>query len=508
MNRQTLPEKLITALFSHREPLQAHHAVTSYCIPTDKAGKLRDAVQKQRGNQADSLTGHCLLHDPFDALAARIALIRNAEFTIDLQYYIYRNDTVGKLLAAELIKAAERGVRVRALIDDFGSQGLDDSIIHLHAHPNIEVRLFNAFCRKQNLYTQLLFGFGNTSRRMHNKSLTADNQVSIIGGRNIGDEYFGANPNVVFDDLDVLVTNPAADDISTAFDSFWNSSRAMAICDVIKEAGSHAALMAKFTAYQQLLDLENHNSFLRTFFRNPFLAVNDFSQLSFHWANAEVKADDVYKVSLPRCREDVMLSAQLMPLIESIEQQLVIVSPYFVPGEQGVAFFEHLTEKGIEVIIVTNSLASNDVPIVHAGYAKYRKALLKAGVNLYEIDGSVTNEKLRKSLPKWFASRSSLHAKFFVFDQAATFIGSFNFDPRSFFENTEIGVTLHCPALAIDTTDKLVAALRNGAFKLSIEKGSLSWRRGQQTCTKEPHTSWIKRVSNRLMGYLPIESQL
>ena len=490
------------------EPQYYQHDTKSFRINDQTPGNISNAISAVKSDIPSHYTGYYLLHDPIEALVARASLMSEAEHTIDIQYYIYKNDFTGSLLFEEAKKAADRGVRVRILLDDFGSFGIDDALIGLDQHPNIEVRLFNAFQRDRSLIGQLIFGFGSTTRRMHNKALIVDNQLSIIGGRNIGDEYFGANPDIVFEDLDVLLTNPATDEVSRSFDEFWNNVRSKPAHRLIRQSPVDHELIVKSRSFRHGFQIPNGKEYVKAVSQRLHLMQDRAGDIPFFWTESEVKFDSPTKVKKPRDRYDLMWSTSLQPVIDQLQKSLVIVTPYFVPGDAGVEFFRKLRAKGIEVTIITNSLESTDVPIVHSGYAPYRNELLDMGVVLYEVDGREKQKLEKDSLRSWFASRSSLHAKLFVFDDQTAFIGSPNFDPRSFYENTEIGVSLHSNDLAQVLDNALSDLVSEDAFRVMKVDNSLVWIKGDEVFHHEPGASWFKRTSNYLMRFLPVESQL
>lgn len=490
-------------------PLPEHTEFTHH-IGRDTASYLQKTTTELRADGIEGNdSGFFILANPIDALVARAALIRKAEHTIDVQYYIYKSDLTGKILVKEMLDAADRGVRVRILLDDFGSFGNDKGLIALNAHPNVYIRLFNPFKRSGSMSLQLLTGFGKKTRRMHNKALIADNQLSIVGGRNIGDEYFGANPSVVFDDLDVLLTNPVTNDISQVFDEFWNSSKSRPVSEKIDMSFDDEQLIQLRVNLEEELAAHQNSEYSIAIRNSRLVNKETLSEFSFRWAGCKLKADSVEKIRAERDAESLMLAPQLASLLKSLSERFIVVSPYFVPGEKGVAFFKTLRDRNVEVIVVTNSLASNDVAIVHSGYSKYRRDLIELGVKIYEIDGRDFESRPSGSLSERFASRSSLHAKYFVFDDTATFIGSFNFDPRSFYENTEVGVSIYSSELSQALADEVLKQLPLEAFEVTLnDKGSLQWQLGDEIFDKEPGTSWFKRVLNVIMGWLPVESQL
>ncbi|WP_413110246.1 phospholipase D family protein [Thaumasiovibrio sp. DFM-14] len=478
-------------------------------ISREEPSYLASSMARLRGKHPEDKSASLVLADPIDALVARIALMRKAQHSLDVQYYIFKNDLSGQLLANEMLLAADRGVKVRLLVDDLGSFGNDKALYALNAHTNIDIRLFNAFSRSRAMISQLVKVNSYKTRRMHNKALIADNQLSIIGGRNIGNEYFGANDDVIFADLDVMVSQPATQQISNVFDDFWNSPIARDVVDKFQFEFDQEKLTAQRNALSQHLEEQSNSEYARAVGESNLVHANGIFQLDFTWSNVLVSADKAKKITAPRDEFDLMMAPQLESLFSSLQSDLILVSPYFVPGDKGVAYFKSLRERGINITIITNSLASNDVPIVHSGYAKYRKALLKMGVRLFEIDGRDVKKRQYNSFSDRFASKSSLHAKFFILDNKATFIGSFNFDPRSVFENTEIGVTLLSEPLSQNIANEINTTLYQVAFELTLdERDKIVWTLGDESYNVEPGTSWLKRSANVLMGLLPVESQL
>ncbi len=345
-------------------------------------------------------TGIHALPDPHDAFAARVLLAAAAEKSVDAQYFIWHGDQVGYLLLEALWQAADRGVRVRLLLDDFNTMGLDPTIAALDAHPNIEVRLYNPVVQRDARALNLLTDFTRVNRRMHNKSFTADNQVSVVGGRNIGNEYFGAGTGVGFADLDVIAVGPAVGDVSKEFDLYWNSPSAYPAASFVGAAGPEAAadLRAKFTATRA--DPESAD-YLEAVRAAPLIRDLLNRQLALEWTNAQVVYDDTAKTLDTTARTDVLLFPELVRTVGRPEKALDLVSPYFVPGTDGTASLAALAKTGVKVRILTNSLAASDEKSVHSGYAHRRVDLLRAGVQLYELKPTAGKESRRKQSPVW-----------------------------------------------------------------------------------------------------------
>lgn len=452
-----------------------------------------------------------------EAMLARLALTRLAEQSLDLQYYIWKNDLSGRHLTHELLQAADRGVHVRVLLDDLGTGAKDANLLALDAHPNVEIRLFNPSQTRGVRELAMLWDFSKTNRRMHNKIFAADGQAAILGGRNIGDHYFGASDEVLFRDLDVVTFGPVVKEAEGAFTQFWNAPVVFPIEAVAgRKAGPEE--LAKLRA-----DL---NGFIQSQQASPYVTqvqrvsreiLEGGSQAKgYHWGSASVLYDDPGKVTRPPENSEGHLITQFKGLKDQIHHELLVVSPYFIPGKEGVAWFKELVQRGIKVTILTNSLAANDVYGVHAGYKRYREALVEAGVRLYELRPDETREEQGKRTLLG-SSRASLHAKSFIIDRKGVFIGSMNLDPRSIRLNTEVGLYCVSPSLAEQVGGSLERVLDQIAWRVVREpnasgKAHLVWiesrPEGERRYTEEPLVSTSRKVAVWLIGLLPIESQL
>jgi putative cardiolipin synthase len=452
-------------------------------------------------------TGVYLLSNGLDAFVARAALIKAAKVGLDVQYYLFHNDFTGNILVYLLSKAADRGVRIRLLLDDMGLSGRDEGIAILDSHPNIEVRIFNPFSRKAFRGTQMVARFGSVTRRMHNKSLTADNLLSIVGGRNIGDEYFSANPLVEFGDLDVLAAGQVVSQVSESFDEYWNSDFSFPITTL--SGNSENKSFKELHDYLEKIFIDAGKSEYADALRKTDLVKQlADSTLQFEWVDAQFFSDPPSKINESTNTKPITLLSDVGKLMNQTREELLIFSPYFVPGKNGVAFFKSLVEKGVKVKILTNSLASNDVAIVHSGYAKYRKPLLRAGVELYELNSIVPKNKRKVR----GASKASLHAKSFIMDREKIFVGSLNLDPRSISENTEIGVVFSSPLYGKHIGDSFNKVVGMQAFRLKLIQDQIRWTINQDgkeiEYTTEPNTGFWKRFGVWCMSLLPVESQL
>ncbi len=450
------------------------------------------------------------LPDAEDAFAARILLARVAERSLDVQYYIWRNDITGTLLFDALRAAAERGVRVRLLLDDNNTSGLDARLAALDTHPNIEVRLFNPFANRSIRAIGYVTDFSRLNRRMHNKSFTADNQITLIGGRNVGDEYFGAGEGVQFADLDVIGVGPVSKLVSSDFDRYWASQSAYPVARLLPKAepGALEELAADATQVaaspQAATYLEAVRQF--AFVRNLMEGTE-----SLEWATTRLVSDAPSK-GLGKAGPEQILSYKLEQIIGMPSRSLSLVSPYFVPGKHGTKQLVDLASQGVEIRALTNSLEATDVAAVHAGYAKRRKTLLKAGVHLYESRHRMPPPKRDKGKGKGKlgSSLSSLHAKTFAFDGAHIFVGSFNFDPRSAYLNTEMGLIIDSSNLAGRVDQAFEANIPQTAYEVILdEEGKMVWleRHGDvlERHTTEPGTSAWQRMGVNLMSLLPID---
>ncbi|MGE5319180.1 MAG: phospholipase D family protein [Hyphomicrobiaceae bacterium] len=472
---------------------------------------------------ADESGFHLLQGGPA-ALAARLALAQRATRTLDVQYYLFHNDTTGKMVAAALLAAADRGVRVRLLIDDIDTADKELGLATLNAHPNIRVRLFNPFrSRSTDLLVRTWEALRERTRlnhRMHNKVFIADNQLAITGGRNIGDEYFGADPKLAFVDLDVLAAGAIVDSLSQSFDQYWNSDAAVPASALPVSASDRhllhtARLLSQFRAEQ--LDSE-YGRALTAADPIPGLLTGT---IPWHIAHADLIVDPPEKALNRDKSPSTLLLGQLAGLGVNPTRRALIVSPYFVPGATGMAFFDYWRSQGVRVDVLTNAYAASDVPIVHAGYANYRIPLLEAGVNLYELKPVAEPIGGRLRDLRSGSSRASLHAKTFVFDDEHVFIGSFNFDPRSTLLNTEMGLVIDSPEIARVVTNMAEDAMRpERSFRpqLAIEtvggkrEQRLRWsdvHRGiRRTFDLEPDTTPIQRALLHVLQALPIEEYL
>ncbi len=455
----------------------------------------------------DGLSGFYPLSQGMDALGVRFQLAERAEKSIDLQYFLMKNDTAGAVLIKSLLKAADRGVRVRLLLDDIFTKAPDRTLLLLNQHANIEVRVFNPISRSGFSGLNFLTSFKQANRRMHNKSFTVDNQASVVGGRNIADEYFQLKDDYFFEDFEVLAVGPIADEISNSFNKYWNHSLAVPIDHFVSNkrnedletvrAGVTEELERIYdTVYQQTLESHLLQDLIAE--RQPLIP-----------ADARLLSDSPDKLINEISDEQMQLANDLREVLLSAEKEVIVITPYYVPRDDGIDLLRNLTDRGLRVLIVTNSLASTNHVPVHSGYAKYRKNVIRAGAELYEIRANAGREfDNRDDRP----DALTLHTKVFLFDRRYLFVGSLNLDPRSIEINAEMGLLIDSPefadGMAVAVEERLAAA----AYRVVLNKrGKIEWHAtidGEDVVeTKEPLTSWWLRFKAWVMKIVP-DSQL
>jgi len=456
-------------------------------------------------------SGIYTLPDPHEAFAARVLLAQTAERTLDAQYYIWRQDLTGTLLFETLHAAADRGVRVRLLLDDNRTSGLDSTLAALDAHVNIEVRLFNAFAVRRPRVLGFITDFSRANRRMHNKSFTVDNQATIIGGRNIGDEYFDASGGFVFVDLDVLAVGAVVHDVSNEFDRYWASGSSYPVDRLLPPADP--ALLANLAAAASRIERDPAaTTYMEALSRVPIVRDLLEGRLPLEWTTAHLVSDPPAK-GLGLADPAALLVPKLQAIIGDPTSEMELVSAYFVPAAAGTEAFVALAARGVNVSVLTNALEATDLALVHAGYAKRRKSLLEAGITLYELRrlSPVTrgNRRARRGRSAG-SSASALHAKTFAVDRGHVFIGSFNFDPRSAKLNTEMGLVIDSPALAQTIAEAFVTTIPANAYEVRLsDTGKLYWIERQDGMRvrhdTEPGTSFWQRAGVWFLSLLPID---
>lgn len=439
-----------------------------------------------------------------EALTSRLALIEQAQDSIDAQYYIWHDDMSGILLLDALDRAARRGVRVRLLLDDNGIHGLDPYLAALNAHPNFIIRIFNPSTIRSPKLLGYAIDFPRMNRRMHNKSLIVDGAAAIIGGRNIGDEYFEIG-DYFFRDLDVLATGAIVPETATAFDAYWNSMSVYPIQAIVEGPGDRAGFDNRV---QGVKDSAGAMALIDGLQSDAPQLVEKIR--SMEWTRVRLVVDDPIK-GTGKARGDQLMISRLIELVGGIDKRLDLVSAYFIPGTSGAAYFADLAQSGVQVNVLTNAMDTTDVFLVHAGYTKYRRELLDAGVTLFELKlhGASSEQNLQTN--PLGISGAALHAKTFGIDGESIFIGSFNFDPRSAMLNSEMGFLIDSPTMAGMLSKLFDGGLAKNSYRPELSAdGRMVW---QETLTngktvtwqQEPDTSWLKQVTLAIVGILPVE---
>ncbi|MCE3003746.1 MAG: phospholipase D family protein [Xanthomonadaceae bacterium] len=449
-----------------------------------------------------------LVEDPAEALALRLALVDAARERIDAQYYIWEKDLAGRVLAQRLFVAADRGVKVRVLLDDVELGPSDVPWLALDIHPCIDVRVFNPFRNRVDRgwrrVLEGLMAFRRLNHRMHNKSLTVDDTATLVGGRNIGNAYFGLDVRANFFDLDVLATGTTAPEVRASFEAFWDSPHARPLNELAR---------VRFTPLRLLERRRRLDRFatraLASLHSGPWDEPMARTQLA-RCAPRLAAADVAVLTDLPDKMRDGAspIADGFAALCEGAEREALLESAYFVPGAAGTAAFAAMVARGVRVRVATNSLAATDVPLVHGGYAAWRRPLLRAGVALHEVRPTLP-AGLRPVL-RWRRSRAALHTKAAAIDRQRAFVGSMNLDPRSARINTEIGLRIDCPAFAEQVAaalDRTTAPERSWALALD-PRGRLRWHAGEGMLRREPRAGWARRLLAFVVRLLPVHDWL
>jgi len=468
------------------------------------------ALFQEAADHHPNQSGFAFVREGSRAFIDRLAMADLAEKTLDAQYYIWNGDTTGLIMAERILRAADRGIRVRLLLDDmYQTEERDRNVAALDAHPNIEIRLFNPLENRSWRLWSFLGDFSRVNRRMHNKLFIMDNAVAIAGGRNIADIYFGVSSDHNFRDVDMAMAGPIVKALSASFDEFWNSASAIPAGALVRDrmtdqdlAGFRKRLDERIAAAGYPYPIDEKIADLgqdMVKIRNGFI-----------WAPGQVIADDPVRASNDDGTE-VIKDALIQRAGES-KHEVLVESPYFIQVDAGIEFLRRLTSRGVKVRVLTNSAATNDVMAAHAGYASTRKKLLEAGVELYELRPD-SDMKREWSIAAG-RSRAALHSKLLVFDRQTVFIGSPNLDPRSRALNTEIGVVIDSSEIAAQMAAFVEEGMAPGsAYKLTLDSdGDLVWTadtEGQKTTfDSDPNVGLWSRLMIAIIGILPIEDYL
>jgi len=464
-------------------------------------------------------SGFHLLVSGQEAFLARAAMAEAAERTLDLQYYIVGEDATATLLLQRALRAAQRGVRVRLLIDDLYAVGRDFDLATLAAQPNVEVRLFNPFLRRGPLGLSRLLEYladsTRLNRRMHNKLWIADNALAVIGGRNLGDAYFDVREESKFADLDLLAGGPVVAGISRSFDAYWNSEWAVPIGAFLGAPPASAQLQQLLQRMDERAEKFRESDYAKTLRATDLGRLLRAGGLPLAAARASALYDDPPKPQSGADGTESRILSVLRGAIEAAQREVILISPYFIPSERGMGVLCGLASRRVRVRVLTNSLASTDVPVVHAGYARYRSRLLACGVQLYERrPGDDSKQTARARL----SSGASLHAKAVVVDRKWALLGSMNLDPRSRLSNTEVAVSVESAALGAQLGELFdEAASPDQAFRVALadprnERSPLGWTGEENgkpvSFTSEPLAGWWRRFVSTVLGALAPEEML
>jgi putative cardiolipin synthase len=483
----------------------------------DTGGTTLGRLAARLAGADDGKTAYLPLPQGLDAFLARSDLIDAAERSLDIQYYVIEHDLTGLRFAERLLAAADRGVRVRILLDDIGTQGRDRGLLALDAHPNIELRLFNPFALRSRRLFDFIASGGRVNRRMHNKSFNADNQLAIVGGRNSGDAYFQARSEDGFADFDLLLAGPAVRELGDAFDTYWNSEVVLPVAAVAGSPATAEELEASRTGLRAHADAMRDSPYSGGGRKASLPAALAAGSRQVFRGKAAIHFDLPRKVTDAMDNRVAHLGPQLRPIVEAARSEVLVANPYFVPRSDGVEFFAAVRAQGARVSVLTNSLASTDVPAVHSGYQRYREDLLRAGLELYELRprSAETARLVQRDGPRP-PDHLGLHAKFFAVDRRFLFVGSMNLDPRSGRINTEMGVLIDDPAGVASLAEEFRRSLPNAAYRVALEnldgRERLVWTEktadGERRHFDEPDASaWLK-FKVFLLSILPVEDQL
>ena len=506
-SRVSLLSVLCAALASCEPVPFDYHAEQSFVIADVSDTTLAQEVCEWTGAH-EGLSGFYPLVEGLDAFGARLRLLDMAERSVDLQYFLMKDDEAGRLLAAALLRTADRGVRVRFLLDDIFSTVEDRTLVLLDMHENIEVRLYNPVARGGIVYLNFLADFKRANRRMHNKSFTVDNSVTIVGGRNIADEYFELRDDAEFLDFDIVGIGPVAADVGQAFDAFWNHENSVPMAALERRHDT-----AEFSTWRSAVEADFDHAETSVYARaKDSQIVNDLlhDRVSLYPARYDVVMDDPVKLVSEVSHEHQAVLTYLADKAAKADSEIIFVSPYFVPLAYGLEYFQELAADGLRVVVVTNSLASNNHTAVHSAYSRYRADILAAGVELYEARADAVSQSVGDESRE--AGQLTLHTKAIAIDREALFVGSLNLDPRSIDINSEMGILVYSEPLTSALAAMFLEDLPEFAYRVEMDsKGKIMWRGligGKEVIKRrEPQASVWRRFKAWTLKVAP-ESQL
>lgn len=490
-------------------------------ILQEKLKDNQDLLKKISNNTPKNpanLSGYYPIITSFDAFHSRSVLTDLAKHSIDVQYYIWHNDEAGQVMLKQLYNAANRGVKVRLLLDDLNtSPSLDQQLLAFSQHPNIAVRLINPKRIRSLTPANFAVAMPRYHRRMHNKSMTFDKQLSIIGGRNIGNEYLRSDTKAEFSDLDVLLAGKVVGAVNDSFEQYWHSDLSYDVENLVKPLSNNLKRSPEQVFLQSLDKIQQDLTWLEVSQNPPNPIAKNLNTvlkkglLKLRWTTIDFFVDDVKKLSKNDNKSDRLVS-QLREAIGTPKQDFTVISSYFVPTNRGIKELNQLVENGVKVTILTNSFKSNDVPIVHAGYREARFPMLKGGVHLYELKNTVDADLRRKKSTLGRPDVStSLHTKAFAVDDRLAFIGSYNVDPRSANINTELGVVIYDKQLAKALHQMFDHRILNISYRLALQDNGLIWQTIEEPNPalilrqEEPDLSLINDIWIKIFSVLPIQ---
>lgn len=499
----SLPEEI-----EHPAELPVIQSISTLSELSDAYQRQHFAAQASTQQTSTQETSAVLIQDTgWDALAQRLALIETAEHSIDIQYYIWNSDSSGHYLASRLLAAADRGVQVRVMLDDINLNKREALLVALNAHPQVDIRIFNPIPTRRGVtkWVNFLGDFSRLNRRMHNKSFTVDGAFSIVGGRNIGDEYFDLSDEINFRDRDVLVVGSVVSEIQVSFSEYWDSRWSYPVDLLGKKSESDQPILEAITApsYKSYPDLPEGNKRAKQFLQT---LINDMTTVNAHFISDRPVPIDQTNTSDPKATARV-----LAELASQSDQEILLESAYLIFDDTQLEGWQELVSNGVQIKALTNSMASNDLTTNHSGYAGRRQDMLEHGIQLFELKPEtglceVSTRDVSKCAP---TLAYGLHAKSAVFDRRIASIGSFNFNLRSTYLNTESILIIENQTVAERLADDIQQAMKEeNSWRLNLQEGEVRWYSGKEHWEKEPETGRWKRFKSRFFQLLPIEKYL
>ena len=473
----------------------------SYATAPATTGVLADMARRISTSYSPQHSGFSLLDGSHDALQWRLALIDSAESSLDIMTYLWYPDASGLLVLERAVLAARRGVRVRLIVDDLLTIGQEQGHANLQNEPNIEVRFFNPWEKRgvASRAGQMIVQMERLNTRMHDKLLIADGRAAILGGRNIGDHYFGLGHDFNFHDLDVLAIGHMAEQSNAMFDHFWNSEWVVSAENLTTEPDQEKS----DAGWQRMVESSRNAEELESFAR-------EFKDWSTELAQLETRLrpgtgyliyDEVSASGVEHSMHGAMFS-----VFDMAQHELLVANAYLIPGEHGIEFLQGLVERGVDVHLITNSLASHDLPAVHPHYAAQRKHIIGTGASLYEFRADAAVQSI-VNVPPIAGKFVGFHTKASVADGRHVFIGSMNLDPRSAAINTEMGAVIDSEGLGEELRMLLLRDMNgDNAWRVTLtDADRLQWQNSDETVDSQPKRNFMQNVMNVIFKILPKE---